>query len=94
MKVHEISSHFQQPSSSKDKSLVIKEPTYLEIFSLDKPINSSQFDFLTELQNICVNIPLLQAIKDIPFFTKTIREPCLKNIGRKLKDPPIIKVVG
>jgi hypothetical protein len=35
----------------------------------------------TELRNICVNIPLLQAIKDIPIYAKIVRDLCIKNQG-------------
>jgi hypothetical protein len=51
-------------------------------------------DLEVELRNVCVNIPLLQAIKDMPIYDKIIRDLCIKNPGRKRKEPPIIKVVG
>ena len=41
-----------------------------------------------------VQIPLFQAIKDIPIYGKSIREACLKKPGRKKKDPTIVHVVG
>ncbi len=41
-----------------------------------------------------VQIPLFQAIKDIPAYEKAIREACLKKHGRKKKDPTIVHVVG
>lgn len=34
---------------------------------------------------------MLQTIKDIPIFAQTIKDLCAKNLGRKRKDPPIIK---
>jgi hypothetical protein len=46
------------------------------------------------LKNICVNIPLLQAIKDIPIYNKVVKELCIKKSGRKQKDPPTIHLVG
>jgi hypothetical protein len=51
-------------------------------------------DLEDELRNVCVKIPLLQAIKDIPIYAKIIRDLCIKNRGRKRKEPPVIKVVG
>ena len=36
--------------------------------------------------------PLLQAIKDIPIYTKEIKEWCLNKTGRRNKDPPTIHV--
>lgn len=74
--------------------MVIKEPPYPERISLEKPNNLYEYDFVIELKNVCVKVTLLQYIKYIPIFTKTIRDMCLKIPRRKRKDPPIIKVVG
>jgi len=46
------------------------------------------------LKNVCINIPLLQAIRDVPIYSKMVRELCLKKPGRKQKDPPTIHVIG
>jgi hypothetical protein len=43
---------------------------------------------------MCVKIPLLQAIKDVPIYAKTVRDPCVKRPGRKPRDPPTIQVLG
>jgi hypothetical protein len=63
-------------------------------YSLRRPVIQSEFDILTELKNVCVKIPLLQAIKDVPIYAKTIKELCIKKPGRKQKDPPTIHLVG
>ena len=39
-------------------------------------------------------MPLLQAIKDIPIYTKIIRDLFLNKLGRKKKEPPLVQVVG
>lgn len=54
----------------------------------------SSFDFLVELKNICVKILLLKSIRDIPIFTQTIENLCIRKLVRKRKDPPIIKLGG
>ena len=36
----------------------------------------------------------MQAIKDIPIYTKAIKELCLNKTGRQKKDPPTIHVLG
>ena len=54
-------------------------------------ISLPDFDVLNELTNVCVKIPLLQAIKDIPIYTKLVRELCL---NKRRKDPSKIHVVG
>jgi hypothetical protein len=43
---------------------------------------------------VCIKIPLLQAIKDIPIYAKIIRDICIKKPGRKKKEPPLVQVVG
>ena len=49
---------------------------------------------MNELKNICIKIPLLQAIKDIPIYSKVIKELCIKCPGKKQKDPLTIHVIG
>ena len=49
---------------------------------------------MNELKKICINIPLLQAIKDIPIYIKVIKEICIKFPGKKQKDPFTIHVIG
>ena len=36
----------------------------------------------------------MQAIEDIPIYTKQIKELCLNKTGRRNKDPPTIHVIG
>jgi hypothetical protein len=49
---------------------------------------------MEELQNVCVKIPLFQAIKDILIYSKIVKELCIMKLGRKPKDPPTIHVIG
>lgn len=58
------------------------------------PVSIPQFDVLDELKNVYIKFPLLQAIKDIPIYTKAIKEPCLKKPTRKRVDPQTIHVIG
>ena len=67
------------------KQLIQKKPTQTK----EQP-----FDIVDQLKNRHVQIPLFQAIKDIPDYGKAIRETCLKKPGRKKKDPTTIHVVG
>ena len=41
-----------------------------------------------------VKIPLLDAIKEVPIYTKAIKEACIKTLGQKKKDPKTIHVLG
>jgi hypothetical protein len=72
----------------------INLPSYPEILlvkKLDPPLDR---DIEDELRNVCIKISLLQAIKDIPIYAKIIRDICIKNLGRKKKEPPLFQVVG
>ena len=61
---------------------------------MPRPIEYPNFDLLGELKNLCIKIPLLQAIQDIPIYAKTIKELCAKKSVRKTKITPTIHVVG
>jgi len=43
---------------------------------------------------LCVKIPLLQAIKDVPIYNKMIKEKCFRHPGRCKRDAPTINVIG
>lgn len=47
-----------------------------------------------ELRNICIKVPLLQAIKEILICIKIIKELCLKNPGRIILEPQTIQFFG
>lgn len=51
----------------------------------------SETSLASELQNLFIKIPLLQAIKEIPIFTNIIREICLKKPRRKRLEPQTIQ---
>ena len=53
-----------------------------------------EYNILNELNNISVKIPLLQAIKDIPIYSKVIKELYIKHPGKKQKDPLTIHAIG
>jgi len=54
----------------------------------------SETSLASELHNLFIKIPLLQAIKEIPICTKIIKELCLKKPGRKILEPQTIQFVG
>lgn len=61
--------------------LVSKEPTQIE------------FDLMNELQNVNIKIPLLQAIKDISVYNKTVWELCTHK-KKKKEDPKTVQTIG
>jgi hypothetical protein len=85
----------QEPKLPQNEpSQITKAPLYLETLEIEKPTTQPEFDILNELKNICVKIPLLQAIKDIPVYIKVVKELCIKKSSMKQKDPPIVHLIG
>jgi hypothetical protein len=57
----------QEPKLPQNEpSQIMKVPPYPDQLVIEKPTTRLEFDILNELKNICVKIPLLQSIKDIP----------------------------
>jgi hypothetical protein len=56
-----------------DPSQIMKAPPYPARLVMKKPTTQPEFDILNELKNIYVKIPLLQAIKDIPIYSKVVK---------------------
>jgi hypothetical protein len=72
----------------------INLPPYPKRLLVKKPDPPLHRDIEDELRNVCIKIPMLQAIKDIPIYAKIIRDLCIKKLGRKKKEPPLVQVVG
>jgi len=53
-----------------------------------------EIELMGELKNICVKIPFLQAIKDVPIYNKLIKEKFFKHPRRRKRDAPTINVIG
>ena len=71
--------------SQKGKTLVSYTPPFPERLVKEKPsISLPNFDVLNALTNVYVKFPLLQDIKDIPIYTKAVKELCL---NKRKKDP-------
>jgi hypothetical protein len=73
----------QSESQLSTQTQTPQTPPFPERLLIEKPIVQSEFDIMTELRNVCVKIPLLQAIKDVPIYAKTIKELCIKKPGSK-----------
>ena len=89
-----ISKYREQMIPQSESSQITKSPPYPERLEIEKPTIRLEFDILNELKNICVKNPLLQAIKDIPIYSKVIKELCIKKLGMKQKDHPIVHLIG
>ena len=69
-------------------------PPFPKRLVIEKCVVHPEYEILNELKNICVKISLLQGIKDIPIYSKVIKELCIKCPGKKQKDPLTIHVIG
>jgi len=82
-------------NDTKDKQMQPLHPPFPDrLVQVKPPLSLPQFDVLDELKNVYIKIPLLQAIKDIPIYTKAIKYMCLKKPARKRIDPQTIHVLG
>eukprot|EP00253_Pinus_taeda_P007077 PITA_07077 len=70
------------------------KPSFPERLALTKTPKPPAFNLLGELQNLYVKIPLLQALRDVPIYARTVRDICIKKPGRKAKDPLTVHVMG
>ena len=66
---------------------------YPEKLDLEKLVVPPEYSIEIELEILCVQIPLLEDIRDIPIYAKIVRELCLKKVGKKKKDPPTIQFI-
>jgi hypothetical protein len=57
------------------------DPPFPERLKITKHVELPSFNLLGELQNMHVNIPLLQAIRDVPIYAKIVRDLCIKKPG-------------
>ena len=78
----------------KESTRMEKTDPFPERLAIEKPIVHPEYDIVNELKNVCIKIPLLQAIKDIPIYSKVIKDLCIKRPGRKKKDPVSVNVIG
>eukprot|EP00253_Pinus_taeda_P029834 PITA_29834 len=51
-------------------------------------------ELLGELKQLCVKIPLLHTIKDVPIHNKLIKEKCFRHPGKRKRDAQTINVIG
>jgi hypothetical protein len=69
-------------------------PPFSERLTITKPVELPSFNLLRELKNLHIDIPILQAIRDVPIYAKTVRDLCIKRPGRKPRDALTVHVVG
>jgi len=82
----------QMDNTVKQKShdqTITTSPPFPERLIIPCPIECLDFNLLGELKNLCVKIPILQAIQDILIYAKLIKDLCTKKPKRKIKQPQL-----
>lgn len=69
-------------------------PPYLERLFVETNDPIPESSLASKFRNLSIKVHLLQAIKEVPIFTKIIRELCLKKSGRRRLEPQTIQFVG
>jgi hypothetical protein len=82
------------PEKVQSSSNNAETTPFPERLALTKTPEPPAFNLLGELQNLYVKIPLLQALRDVPIYARTMRDICVKKPGRKTKDPLTVHVMG
>eukprot|EP00253_Pinus_taeda_P019887 PITA_19887 len=92
---NEMTNQKKSNDDIRDKQMQPLHPPFPDrLVQIKPPLSIPQFDVLDELKNVYIKILLLQAIKDIPIYTKAIKDMCLKRLARKRIDPQTIHVIG
>ena len=93
--IEQSEKEFQQQNQQKNQQQVTtSSPPFPERLIIPRPLEKPNFDLLGELKNLCIKIPLLQPIQDIPIYAKTIKELCIKKPKRRTKTNPTVQIVG
>lgn len=75
--------HLQNERKQQPHKEESNEPPYPERLIVKKEETSVEYDLENELRNVCIKIPLLQAIRDIPIYNRIVKDLCIKKLGRK-----------
>lgn len=78
----------------EDSATQVNAPPYAKRLIHPRQHTPEEAGIIGELKKLCVNIPLLQAIKDVPIYKNIIKEECFKRPRRRRKYTSTINVVG
>ena len=84
----------QEVHEDKEENEPKEIPPFLERLSGTRQPTPEETELLGELKQLCVKIPLLQAIKDVPIYNNMIKEKCFRHPYRHKRDAPTINVIG
>jgi len=69
-------------------------PPFPERLRVTTQPDPEENELLGELKQLCVRIPLLQAIKDVSIYNKLVKEKCFRHPGKRKRDASTINVIG
>ena len=91
---HSLKAITKQPLPSESFPSSSNQPLFPERLVMERSEPISETSLESELWNIFIKIHFLEAIQEIPIYTKIIKEICLKKPGRKRLEPQTIQFVG
>lgn len=84
-------------SLAEQPSISLQNHPLIERLKIDKGVDKKMilqdYNMLFVLRSICIKFPLFQAIKYILFYSKTIKELHIKNLGRKWKEIQKVQLI-
>ena len=84
----------REVEEDKEESEPKAIPPFPERLSVIFQPTPKETELLGELQHLCVKIPLLHDIKDVPIYNRLIKEKCFRHPIRCKRDAPTINVIG
>eukprot|EP00253_Pinus_taeda_P031891 PITA_31891 len=84
----------REVEEDKEESEPKAIPCFLERLFVTVQTTTEETELLGELKHLCVKIPLLQAIKDVPIYNRLIKDKFFRHPGRRKRDAPTINVIG
>eukprot|EP00253_Pinus_taeda_P024767 PITA_24767 len=84
----------QEVEEDKEESESKAIPPFPERLSRTTQPTPEETELLGELKQLCVKIPLLQAIKYVPIYNKLIKEKFFSHLGKCKRDAPTINFIG
>lgn len=91
---HPPSPHEYLEEEKEENSPQVNVPPYPKRLIQPKQHMLEEEERLGKLKILCIKIPLLQAIKDVPIYNNLIKEDCFKRPRRRRRYTPTINVVG
>ena len=84
----------REVEEDKEESEPKRIPPFPKRLSGTTQPTPEETELLGELKQLCVKIPLLQAIKDMHIYNRLIKDKCFRHPGSRKRDAPTINIIG